>query len=274
MFESLTGKPPFPGDNPIQVMMKHMHENRQILSTALRRLEVSASLEKVIRHCLEKNPEMRYQLVDELYKDLISIESGHEPLIAAKQSSGTMPIWLLSKNSHLAIGLVTALMGSWLLVRLSEYDTFSQIGFMVLGFLVLVYVYCFLYASIVLAKLVESLLSQVGPTTQLSNIFFRIMLHAAMPGGCMMVAISMFLDFARYTGFITFNSESFWRRLFGGNHVEVVVMAFIACLIIGIMIMAAIRRDELEAEYRKWTEHDKIDDQPTDAAHSQLDREC
>ena len=59
MYEMLTGHIPFEGDTPVAVAMRHIHEPPTPPSQF--NMSIPPSLEKVILHCLEKAPAMRYQ---------------------------------------------------------------------------------------------------------------------------------------------------------------------------------------------------------------------
>lgn len=68
LYEMLTGKKPFDGDNPVAVAVMHMQE------TPVMPREVNPSIpeamEEIIIHALERNPAKRYQSASEMIKDL------------------------------------------------------------------------------------------------------------------------------------------------------------------------------------------------------------
>ncbi len=68
MYEVLTGRPPFDGDNSIAVALLHIHEKpvppRQLNPT------IPPSLEEIILQCLEKMPQMRFRDGSELARAL------------------------------------------------------------------------------------------------------------------------------------------------------------------------------------------------------------
>ena len=68
MYEMLTGKLPFDGDNPVSVALAHLEEPVQPPSRI--KPEVSASLDRIILKCTQKKPERRYQNAYELIADL------------------------------------------------------------------------------------------------------------------------------------------------------------------------------------------------------------
>jgi serine/threonine protein kinase len=66
MFEALTGKAPFDGDSPLDVMYKHLNQS----FSKLRFLkDLPPDLAKIIDKCLQKNPAMRYQNMQALKND-------------------------------------------------------------------------------------------------------------------------------------------------------------------------------------------------------------
>jgi serine/threonine protein kinase/Tfp pilus assembly protein PilF len=72
LYEMVTGKPPFQGDTPFSIALKHKSEKppdpRQINN------QVSDQLSRVILKCLEKDKGKRYQSADDLSSELSKIE--------------------------------------------------------------------------------------------------------------------------------------------------------------------------------------------------------
>ena len=68
LYEMLTGKKPFDGDNPVAVALMHMQETpaapRDINSS------VPEAIEEIIIHAMEREPSRRYQSASEMIKDL------------------------------------------------------------------------------------------------------------------------------------------------------------------------------------------------------------
>jgi serine/threonine-protein kinase len=67
-YEMFTGHLPFTGDNPMQVILKHMHEAPLVPSVHWS--EIPRELERIILKCLEKDPAKRYRDVRALQADL------------------------------------------------------------------------------------------------------------------------------------------------------------------------------------------------------------
>lgn len=65
MYEMLTGKPPFVGDQ-ITLMNKHLNEKPQPFKKANKHLKIPKCIENIVFKCLEKNRDKRPQSIDEL----------------------------------------------------------------------------------------------------------------------------------------------------------------------------------------------------------------
>lgn len=70
MYECLSGKPPFEGENPIQTILQHLHDLPQELTGRFRNLQIPDTLNYIVMRCLEKHPGDRYQSADALKRDL------------------------------------------------------------------------------------------------------------------------------------------------------------------------------------------------------------
>lgn len=72
---ALTGRPPFEGKNPLQLVVAHSRD--PVIPPSKYLPEVPRDLEAVILKCMEKDPEQRYQSVDELEFALNSCSDAH-----------------------------------------------------------------------------------------------------------------------------------------------------------------------------------------------------
>ena len=69
MFELLTGKVPFKGDNAVEIAIKHMKD--PIPSVRSYNEEIPQSIENIVLRACAKNPKNRYDSVNEMYNDII-----------------------------------------------------------------------------------------------------------------------------------------------------------------------------------------------------------
>ena len=68
LFELLTGKLPFKGENAVEIALKHMKDD--IPSVRKLNPNVPQSLENIVLKATAKNPKNRYEFVNEMYNDL------------------------------------------------------------------------------------------------------------------------------------------------------------------------------------------------------------
>jgi serine/threonine protein kinase len=76
LFETLTGAPPFVGENIVQTILKHQNEEPPSLKEASMGLDFSPEWEAVVKRVLAKEADDRYQTMDELAQDLRAIKEG------------------------------------------------------------------------------------------------------------------------------------------------------------------------------------------------------
>lgn len=70
MFESLTGRLPYKGEKPLDVMRNHTYESIPHFEDIAAHREVPRELENIVRVCLNKTPEDRYSNFEELRFEL------------------------------------------------------------------------------------------------------------------------------------------------------------------------------------------------------------
>ena len=68
MYEMVTGRVPFDGDTTVAVAIQHLQEEMVPPSNYAPNLPIS--MEKIILKCTQKNPDRRYQTIEELLNDL------------------------------------------------------------------------------------------------------------------------------------------------------------------------------------------------------------
>ena len=92
MFELATGDVPFDGETPVAVLTQHVHDKPPTIASRLPEgRSLPAGLESVIRKCLAKRPEHRYQSMSELSEDLKALISGSAPEVVIETEAETPP---------------------------------------------------------------------------------------------------------------------------------------------------------------------------------------
>jgi beta-lactam-binding protein with PASTA domain/predicted Ser/Thr protein kinase len=74
LYEMVTGRPPFSGDNPVAIAYKHVRE--EAIAPTLVNRAVPPSLEAIILQAMAKDPAERYQSADELRADFMRYVRG------------------------------------------------------------------------------------------------------------------------------------------------------------------------------------------------------
>ena len=110
-YEMLAGEPPFSGDRPSDVMMKHTEEAPPPLSAF--RSDVPPAVEPVLLKALAKDPDLRYQTAGEFADDLSRVAEGQPALAAAAAGTDSNNIWktafiVLAGISLLSVFLIYA----------------------------------------------------------------------------------------------------------------------------------------------------------------------
>jgi hypothetical protein len=112
-YEMLAGVPPFTGEKPSDVMLKHMEEMPAPLSSF--RTDIPDGLEAVILKALSKNPEMRQQTAEEFANEISPI--GETAAAAAVTASTQNNLW---KTAFIVLVGMT-LLGAFLI-----YGTYTK----------------------------------------------------------------------------------------------------------------------------------------------------
>ena len=89
LYEMLAGVPPFTGESPVAVAMKHVREVPPPMRTRVP--DVPAQLESVVNAALTKDIEMRYQSADEMRVDLVDYERGRPLTFAYEPGAVASP---------------------------------------------------------------------------------------------------------------------------------------------------------------------------------------
>lgn len=122
-YEMLSGHCPFDADSAVGLLHKHISDKAEPISKAYNRIRVQSGdknnscppgLELVLQRCMEKDPDARYQSMDELAKDLKLILENRDSesafLSSADLRGGKQQVknanWLLILTAMLALGLI------------------------------------------------------------------------------------------------------------------------------------------------------------------------
>lgn len=102
LYEMLAGAPPFSGEKPTDVMLKHIEEMPAPLSSF--RSDMPDGLEPIILKAMSKDPAMRQATAAELAEELDSIGTKPEP----KAAAATSAFWKTAFMMLIGIGLLAA----------------------------------------------------------------------------------------------------------------------------------------------------------------------
>src|ERR1700722_9597219 len=114
LYEMLSGKRAFHGDTPADTMSSILKEEPAELSETNR--NVSPALERIVQHCLEKNPESRFHSASDIAFDLEHLSGISSTTARAIPAAGAPPRGKLMAMvaGSLALGLVMLGVGWWL----------------------------------------------------------------------------------------------------------------------------------------------------------------
>ncbi len=122
LYEVLTGKQPFEADTPIGLLHRHLVAAPQPLAET--GFKLPPGLDTVIEKALAKDPDLRYQSVSDMKKDLVLVLQGkgalipkfslNKPDVSSPQSSWTTR-QIVGKVSSICIFLLTLLATSYLI---------------------------------------------------------------------------------------------------------------------------------------------------------------
>jgi len=120
-YEMLTGQRAFRGESAVETMSAILKEEPPDLSENVRM--VSPGVERIVRHCLEKNPEERFQSARDLAFDLqaLSADSGRSAVLASAPVAAPRGVgrrilaWaaLVIAGALLGVGLTREWPGAW-----------------------------------------------------------------------------------------------------------------------------------------------------------------
>ncbi|MFA5882659.1 MAG: Stk1 family PASTA domain-containing Ser/Thr kinase [Acidimicrobiia bacterium] len=90
LYEMLTGVPPFSGESPVAVAMKHVREVPPPMTTRVP--DVPSQLQSIVNAALTKEIEVRYQSAEEMRVDLVDFGRGRPLTFAYEPGAGELPV--------------------------------------------------------------------------------------------------------------------------------------------------------------------------------------
>ena len=109
LYEMTTGRLPFSGSQASEVTDRILHAQPEAIARF--NYEVPAELERIIRKCLEKDRERRYQSARELLVDLRNLKRESDSRVVSAEKT-TRPQSPLRRMALVAVGLTILTLGS------------------------------------------------------------------------------------------------------------------------------------------------------------------
>jgi serine/threonine protein kinase len=128
LYEVISGQRAFRGNTSADTISAILKEDPPELSATGR--DVSPALERVIRHCLEKNPEERFQSARDLAFDLQNLSGSTSQIVAtdAAKQSRRPAIGIAAAAALILAGLGAAFAGGWMLKPVPS-PSYKQLSF-------------------------------------------------------------------------------------------------------------------------------------------------
>ena len=115
MYECLTGKPPFTGQNVMQTIF--MHVNDQAVKITDLNPRVPEALEQIVSRCLEKKAADRYSSAADVETDLLAVKENPQTKIRTKTKTAKPHEWIVRALLVAALGVVAGVVVVWLSYR-------------------------------------------------------------------------------------------------------------------------------------------------------------
>ncbi len=87
LYEMCTGRLPYAGVNATELLMQILHSQPEAMARF--NYETPPELERIVRKCLEKDRDRRYQTARDVLVDLKNLQRSYEPIDSAAKTSGT-----------------------------------------------------------------------------------------------------------------------------------------------------------------------------------------
>jgi eukaryotic-like serine/threonine-protein kinase len=117
LYEMVTGRRAFDAETPVDVLAAVLHRDPPDIDAELR---VPTALDRIIRRCLEKRPEERFQSARDLAFALEGVASGSSTQSAPAAAEGTrrVPVWTVAVAA--LVSLAAGALGAGLMTRESS----------------------------------------------------------------------------------------------------------------------------------------------------------
>lgn len=139
MYEALTGKPPFVGENQFQIMTKHVYEAPKAMALVCRSQDIPEPLELVVATCLKKSPGDRYASAEALLKDLRALDRGEVATILERLTTSSITP---QDRSYMTNGGLLCLAAIGFTIGVATGNVLSQLLSIALGIVALVWLGC------------------------------------------------------------------------------------------------------------------------------------
>ena len=104
LYHMVTGRVPYPGETPQEVMRKHVDKNAQLVPPDHVNTRLSSGLGVVVETMMSKNRDHRYRNPDDLLLDLKCLLQGEGPMIAGQKSDALAGLAEGDVSDHEAAG--------------------------------------------------------------------------------------------------------------------------------------------------------------------------
>ncbi|MBM4397878.1 MAG: serine/threonine protein kinase, partial [Deltaproteobacteria bacterium] len=75
-YEMLAGRPPFMAENPLSILIQHVQEEAPAFQAVRPDVQIPGEVEDIVRRCLEKAPDRRFQSAGELVREINRLDRG------------------------------------------------------------------------------------------------------------------------------------------------------------------------------------------------------
>jgi serine/threonine protein kinase/Tol biopolymer transport system component len=114
LYEMLCGQRAFKRDTGAETMTAILHDDPQDFPSRTSAAAIPPALERIVRHCLEKQPAQRFQSAHDIAFDLESVSSVSSATAHASSAAARGRRWLVPAIAAVALLATGAALGAWL----------------------------------------------------------------------------------------------------------------------------------------------------------------